>query len=1115
MSERCGCCEGIEVLTPRKIANRPGLNSLVYRTGTHATFLHSMKARLSSGEHPALAALATRDDSDPAVALLDAWATVGDVLTFYQERIANEGYLRTAAERRSIFELARLVGYQPRPGVSASVDLAFTMQDGYDGEIPSGTRAQSVPRPGEQPQSFETSGSLEARAAWNVLTPRLSRPQSVEQIATLRLYFKGIDTGLGPNDRLLVDLGQRPLVLRVEAVEPDRDADHTLVTLQRPTPSQLSAIAEEGRLREDATNTLQTTLATARDRRREEEDDDTGLVARFNRLMERISDYLWPELDPERREETAVDPEPVEDLPRLLRGAAVRLQEALVDFQRLEASTAEVGDGAPENLLEDLRREIDLAVDAIGELRAIDTLRMLRTGVSPAARSLESSRVRRSAPPSLDVRMADLLERTPTTLSRRLPGLAQAFGGPSSSGVEATLQPMSAMFRYSRTDMSVLACITDTSLRTFRAMEPKRGEALFATLEYAASGSDLMKIYALRVTASLFGNTAPRPAVLRREGEDASDTTEWPLEERPNVVTLDGPYRRILPGSLLALERASRIDTGYEGAQTPPADVPTIARADAITERSRAGYGITSARSTEVTLDRDWLRPEDDFDVIRRTTVHAESELLELAEVPIEEPTENGWKLEPVGGREIELDSWQEGLEAGRWLIVSGEREDLTGVVESELVMLAGVEHCIDLTLPGDRMVSTLLLAGQGLTHSYRRETVRVHANVARATHGETRTEVLGSGDSSMELQRFNLRQSPLTYLAAPTPSGAQSTLKAFVNGVRWHETKTTLARLKPTDRRYATQTNDVDATTVLFGDGEHGARLPTGTENVEAVYRTGLGAAGNVDPGQISQLATRALGLSGVTNPLGATGGADRETLDGARRNAPLAVTALDRLVSVRDYADFARSFAGIGKAHATRLQYRSRSLVHLTIAGRDDIPIARDSDVYLNLLAALRRWGDPRQLIRVDPRELKLMVVSAGVRLMSDHQWDVVEPRIRSALLEEFAFERRELGQDVELSEVTSAIQRVPGVAYVDVDVFGRVAEKVGGATGLRLLLPGEIASNMQNLESESRRQGRPWRRIDVELVRLVNGSIRPAQIAFLTPKVPETLILKERIS
>ena len=45
--------------------------------------------------------LKTRDPNDFAIALLDAWATVADVLTFYHERIANEGYLRTATERRS------------------------------------------------------------------------------------------------------------------------------------------------------------------------------------------------------------------------------------------------------------------------------------------------------------------------------------------------------------------------------------------------------------------------------------------------------------------------------------------------------------------------------------------------------------------------------------------------------------------------------------------------------------------------------------------------------------------------------------------------------------------------------------------------------------------------------------------------------------------------------------------------------------------------------------------------------------------------------------------------------------------------------------------------------
>src|SRR5204863_235282 len=88
-----------------------------------------------------------------SIALLDGWAMVGDVLTFYQERIANEGYLRTATERRSIFELARLVGYAPRPGVASSTYLAFTMEKGFEGKIDGGVRAQSLPVPAPHPVS--------------------------------------------------------------------------------------------------------------------------------------------------------------------------------------------------------------------------------------------------------------------------------------------------------------------------------------------------------------------------------------------------------------------------------------------------------------------------------------------------------------------------------------------------------------------------------------------------------------------------------------------------------------------------------------------------------------------------------------------------------------------------------------------------------------------------------------------------------------------------------------------------------------------------------------------------------------------------------------------------
>src|SRR5271166_1383330 len=108
----CGCCAGIETETPEPIFNRPGLSAIAYRVGTQVTFKASLLAALSSSDQPALAGLRTRDDSDFSIALLDAWATCLDILTFYQERIANESYLRTAVDAASVMGLAQLVGYK-------------------------------------------------------------------------------------------------------------------------------------------------------------------------------------------------------------------------------------------------------------------------------------------------------------------------------------------------------------------------------------------------------------------------------------------------------------------------------------------------------------------------------------------------------------------------------------------------------------------------------------------------------------------------------------------------------------------------------------------------------------------------------------------------------------------------------------------------------------------------------------------------------------------------------------------------------------------------------------------------------------------------------------------
>ena len=83
------------------------------------------------------------------------------------------------------------------------------------------------------------------------------------------------------------------------------------------------------------------------------------------------------------------------------------------------------------------------------------------------------------------------------------------------------------------------------------------------------------------------------------------------------------------------------------------------------------------------------------------------------------------------------------------------------------------------------------------------------------------------------------------------------------------------------------TKTNDESKTSIIFGNGYKGARLPTGSENISAVYRTGIGKDGNVKAEQITLLAIKPLGVKEVINPLPATGGVTASRDDG-RRNAP-----------------------------------------------------------------------------------------------------------------------------------------------------------------------------------------------------------------------------------
>ena len=208
----CDCCAGVTHETPAAIYNRPGLSQIAYRVGTQASFNASLVASLTDPTYSAIARLTTRETSDFTIALLDAFAVTADILTFYQERLANESYLRTAVQPRSVFELARLVGYQPSPGVSATAPLAITLNNAQGAPdpalIPQGTRVQSVPPAGEQPAVFETSADLVARIAHNAIPPVTTVPVNWTTITT-SLWLAGTATGVKAGDAiLLIDIAR-------------------------------------------------------------------------------------------------------------------------------------------------------------------------------------------------------------------------------------------------------------------------------------------------------------------------------------------------------------------------------------------------------------------------------------------------------------------------------------------------------------------------------------------------------------------------------------------------------------------------------------------------------------------------------------------------------------------------------------------------------------------------------------------------------------------------------------------------------------------------------------------------------------------------------------------
>jgi predicted phage baseplate assembly protein len=215
----------------------------------------------------------------------------------------------------------------------------------------------------------------------------------------------------------------------------------------------------------------------------------------------------------------------------------------------------------------------------------------------------------------------------------------------------------------------------------------------------------------------------------------------------------------------------------------------------------------------------------------------------------------------------------------------------------------------------------------------------------------------------------------------------------------------------------------------VIFGDGEHGTRLPTGQENVVARYRSGIGPAGEVGAHTLIVLPQRPPGVASVDNPFAAGGASPPETLAEARANASLAVVTLDRVVALRDYQDFARAYGGISKAHASVVRGRTSTFVVVTVAGTAGKEVPQLTlDTLRDALDARRDRAAEVLVLSYDPKTR--FRVAVEVLAAPERDREVVKAAVKEALRSAFAVDRRDFGQAVTVAEVTSLVQGVPGV-------------------------------------------------------------------------------------
>jgi len=972
----CGCCAGISVQTPQMENNRPGLSSISYRVGSWATFKESMLARLSSSDYPALNALKTRDDDDLTIAFLDATSVVLDILTFYQERLANESYLRTAEQLRSLTELSRLIGYAPAPGVSAIAYVAFTLKTapGQASDpsaqaitIPKGTQLQSVPTQGQKPQTFETFADIPAKPDWNALPVRTGQAW-MPQIGDPGVYLQGIATQLQPGDLILIVGDERALSTSPNNTQ-NNNWDVRLITTVTPdTQNNRTYVAwSEG-------------LGYAPDGIQPAQQHP-----KFYAFRQRASLFGYNAVNPLMLAQGTIA-----TLSGGIQGTPVpNSGNAGTGYQWGDFVTVTGGDGNGV-----------LQVQSINSGAVTGTLTVIASGTNYTTTNGAATSGGSGTGLEVDIIAgANLLNSTYTDWNFEIPDLSVD----RLIDLDATYSKLVSRgwIVLNKPDQQ-----TSRSPSGFLTLYQIESVTVISRSGFGLSGR------ISRVAADTNANLSGYYDAMRRTSV---------LAQSEELAVAEQPLTYPLYGTALELEDLR----------------PDLLNATVVAVSGKRQKLALQANARVIAGDLKFSPDDQSLPVTLNP-----GDLLTITDpTPLLNVPGNQWtNSSPELTLNVEDASGRPGTVGSAYLtdfVLAPSNSSDPEV--SECALVVSVSSVSDVPY-------TLITLSSSLLNCYERASTSVNVNVAVATHGQSVSEIMGSGSASTPDQNFTLKQSPLTYVQAPTTTGRQSTLQVLVSGVSWTEVPG-LYNQGPSQQVFATL-NQSDATTdVLFGDGVEGATLPTGQNNLQANYRIGSGSAGNVGTGALTTLIDRPLGVSGVINPAPATGGQDPQSIDDVRANAPQTVLTLGRAVSITDYQNFAATYAGIAKAYAIWIPAGPGRGVFLTVAGVDGAALPPGNLTLGKLMTALQNYGNPLIPITAQSFLETLFGLSANVLYDPAYDQPAVEAQVRATLAQTYSFANRTFGQGVSADEVATVIQGVPGVIAVNVTkIFPFATSKAG---------------------------------------------------------------------